>query len=900
MLRPARHLVWLFVAWFACAAAVRAADTPDPVRAAVTDMEHGNFAAAEQKLRAELRLHPNDPRVLSLLGVALDGQKKFQEAEEFHRRALAAAPNSADVLAYQGNHLLAAGDEKGAREAYLKAVAADPAHANANMNLARLALKNHAPAEALKYLKNLPASQQELPRTGVLKAQALYLTGAGAEADALVERLAGAVKSDPGLSYSLGMALGNTGRFEKSETFLSAALAVAPTDFNLLYHVGVAASRAGHNERAREVLETALREQPDNVDALYALAWAEEGLKQRETAIGLLARGAKLAPQNADIQKLLAVVTTEFQAWADAAAAWDRYVKLAPNDDEARRERGLAVVRTGQYEQGAADLEWYIQRHPDDPTGHFELGLAQLDVDMEQAMAQLDKAVALKPDFAEARSTRGGLYYQQGKPEVALPDLEFAAAHLPDDAVTNDRLGQAYVALDRPANAVKVLAKAVQLKPDDPTIELHYARALADNGQTAEAAAARQRFQELGSARKNMLPPGLVDYLGLTPEERQANYRKRVEEAVAKDPADAQAQLHLLLLELEDGHIDAAVDAGRRIAQLKPDVDALAGAGKALLESKQNALAKDLLERAVAASASPSADVKLDLAMAVLRVDGADAGLARLDQMPESSRSADYYLVRARMLSASGKPDEAGAALEQALRTEPKRADLYWEAAAFLTGNGKTPDAQRLLDQATRDLPDAREIPLAKAITLELSGQSGPVGGFLKEVQSRWPEWAPGWVARGIVLANHGQYDEALQALDTAVSLGAHSEEAYYYLADVSLHATPKRLEKAESASAEALKTGPPDVWLFTLSASVAMERGDYAAAVERLKGAIALRPSYAPAHKLLAQAYEKLGRRQEAMDEQQQLRGASPSSESDPKPPYLIELFQSEALRDW
>ena len=43
-------------------------------------------------LRAELERRPGDPWVLSLLGVALDNQKKIAEAEEFHRSAVAASP----------------------------------------------------------------------------------------------------------------------------------------------------------------------------------------------------------------------------------------------------------------------------------------------------------------------------------------------------------------------------------------------------------------------------------------------------------------------------------------------------------------------------------------------------------------------------------------------------------------------------------------------------------------------------------------------------------------------------------------------------------------------------------------------------------------------------------------
>ena len=79
-------------------------------------LQRGDFSAAEQTLRPEVKSRPHDAAALTLLGVALDSQKKFQEAEEFHRRAVADAPNSPDVWNNYANHLLATGDESGCRQ----------------------------------------------------------------------------------------------------------------------------------------------------------------------------------------------------------------------------------------------------------------------------------------------------------------------------------------------------------------------------------------------------------------------------------------------------------------------------------------------------------------------------------------------------------------------------------------------------------------------------------------------------------------------------------------------------------------------------------------------------------------------------------------------------------------
>ena len=562
-----------------CLSAGRAADGGATLRDAVAALERGDFPSAEQKLRAELVAHPSDATALSLLGVALDNQKKFREAAEAHRRAIANAPRSAGILHNYGNHLGMTGDDEGARKVYLQVVALDPANHDANLQLARLALKRKSGPEALGYLKRLPANRQEAPNVAVLRVEALYLAGNHADADALVARLTPAAQGDPGLSSSLGLALANAGKFDEAEAFQARALAAAPADFDVLYSLGVTASRAGHYQRARDVLETALRQQPQNVDVLYSLAYVIDALKQPEEAVRLLAQAARLAPQRADIQKALAIITTGLGANEDALAAWNRYLKLEPNDEFARRERGYSAVRLGQFEQGIADLQWFLARHPDDAVGYFQLGRAESEVDPAQAIVHLDKALALKPDFAPARSARGSLYYRMGKPEAAVTDFESAAALLPDDAIILDRLGQTYLALDRPADAVRVLRKAAELAPEDSKTLFHFGRALADVGQSAESKVVMDRFQQLGSNTKKLVPGGLVDYLSLTPDERRADYRARVESAVLKDPSDAAAQARYLKLSLEDGNSDQAAAAARQIAGLKPGPAVLAEAG---------------------------------------------------------------------------------------------------------------------------------------------------------------------------------------------------------------------------------------------------------------------------------------------------------------------------------
>lgn len=750
-----------------------AADDGRAIREALAALQRGEFARAEQTLQSEVKVRPNDSSALTLLGVALDSQKKFKEADEIHRRAAALAPNSPDVWNNYGNHMLGRGDAEAARKLYLKVVALAPTHYNANIQLARLALKGKRGGEALGYLKHLPAAQLESPTLAPPHVAALYLAGEVVEADKVSTRWLAASAGDLGLSFSMGLALADAGKFEKAEPFFAQALALAPSDFNVLSSLGVTAWRNGHFERAREVLEAAQRQQPQNVDILYNLACVDHAANRTEAAIGLLAQAARLAPRRSDIQKMLAITTGDVGALDDSAAAWNRYLQLEPGDDVARRERGFTAIQMGRLEQGMADLQWFAARHPDDAVVHFELGAAENKDDPAHALVEFDRALALQADFAAAHSARGSLYYQMGKPEIALADLEAAAVLRPDDAVSLDRLGQTYLALDRAADAVRVLRKAAALAPEDSKTQLHLARALADAGMAAESKAAMDRFRQLGPAVNKAVPGGLVDYLALTPEQRRADYRKRVEQLVLEHPQDAAAQVTWLRVLLEENQLSQAAITAGAIAALKPSAVVLTDAGRSLLDARQYAPARDLLQKAAATAGTP-ADVTLDLAIATLHATGAAEAMRLLDGVADTARTGYWHLAKAEALDAMGKPLEAAQELEQALRVSPRESGIYIQACAFLLRQGKAEDAMRISGRALEALSGNREVLLLRAVVLQHAKRFDEAGQLLEQVQNRWPEWPAGWLAGGIVLGVRGRQDEARTALATALALGAN------------------------------------------------------------------------------------------------------------------------------
>jgi tetratricopeptide (TPR) repeat protein len=749
------------------------ADEADAVPQAIEALQRGDFPSAERLLRMRLQKQPNDIEALSVLGPVLDQEKKYAEADKVYRRVLAKAPPEPALLNNYGNHLLAIGATIEARKTFLKVIGLDAENGNAVVQLARLAFERKAPSEATGYLDRLPASARDRPDIMILQMQADYALQRDAQGDAMLARLSPNAQKDSSQSFALGLALSSVGKYDKAEPLFSKTLEAEPANFQALYYLGLAASHAGHNERAQSVLRQALERQPENVDVMYDLAAVDIALDQKDVALELLAQASRLAPKRADVLRLLALTSTGLGYFADAGRVWDDYLKLVPGEDTARREKAFAETAVGEDMQtGLTELRTFVRRHPNDAAGHYELGTAQTGKQPDQALQELNKALSLKPDLAGAHVAHGLLLYRQGKPKQALSDFEFAVTREPKNATILDRLGETYLALDRPSDALPVLRKAADLSPSNSTVLLHLGRALSKLGKTQEAQAVFARCRELGPNRsESPHPAGLVEFLGLSPEEQMTKYRAGVERTVKDNPGDAEAHVRYLSILLDENKPSEALIAIQKLTTLQLSPSLLQQAAGTLLRAKQYAALKQLLEQRGSLAYSP--DLELEMAIADSHVKGEEAGLRDLEHIPASERHGDYYLARAQILEELGRWQEAESAVKQAIQANPAHPELYLEASLLLMQDHRLPGALELLNEASHAAPNNPQVLLLKAMTLELTGDRTSSDSELKHIETLWPEWYKVWLAHALVLESRQEYEQARPMREAASALGA-------------------------------------------------------------------------------------------------------------------------------
>jgi tetratricopeptide (TPR) repeat protein len=102
---------------------------------------------------------------------------------------------------------------------------------------------------------------------------------------------------------------------------------------------------------------------------------------------------------------------------------FDKAMKLDPTLAAARYNRGVANLRLGRAARAEADFTAVIGRNPQDAGAYLNRGRARMALGRRGARNDLDRAIALAPEWAAAWFTRGQFFDARGETDAANADF---------------------------------------------------------------------------------------------------------------------------------------------------------------------------------------------------------------------------------------------------------------------------------------------------------------------------------------------------------------------------------------------------------------------------------------------------------------------------------------------
>jgi tetratricopeptide (TPR) repeat protein len=409
---------------------------------------------------------------------------------------------------------------------------------------------------------------------------------------------------------------------------------------------------------------------PADAAATGALARLLHAWEQWDAAHQAYARAQSLAPAAFEWRYLDGAVLQRLARQADAAAQLERALAVDRESVAARARLADALFESGKLERSQALYAELVGLPAAEPIAHFGLGrIAAAQGHHEDAVAELQKAVALFPEFGAAHYALALSLRALGRRDEAQQALLAHARH-----------GAAWPAVpDRLLDAVAALR-------DDAGASLR---------------------RGLKRAQSGDVPGAIAEY----------------EAALAKDPSLAVAHANLVRLygglkvwDKAEAHHEAALQTGADPAESHYDHGVLLSLQERwepAAEAYQRAIAADPLH----------AEALNNLGQLRERARGLDEALG-LYQRAVAARPT-FRLARfnaGRMLIALGRPAEA--AVEFAKIVEPRDAEapryLFALSVAYVR-SGQREEGKRWAEDARRLALDYGQAELAAAIERDLA-----------------------------------------------------------------------------------------------------------------------------------------------------------------------------------
>lgn len=534
----------------------------------------------------------SDPILNSLQGELALRQGDFSQAREHLEKMGEQTPQTPKHFTELAASRMGTGDEAGAIQALSKAAELDTDSTKPDVLLVLTHIKQ----------KNYTAASQ------------------------VVEKLAKERPNDPLVHNLRGTISISQEDKAQARVHFAKAVEVQPSYFPAVSNLALLDMRDKNPKAARARFEQLLKTAPKEVRGWLSLAALEASQRNEAGYLKNLEQAKRVDPKNIQAHHLLTRYWLEKRdsgkAMASAREALDITGRI-----EFQEFVGLANLQQKDYPSALAAFSRWAEASPNNPMAHFRVAQARvLGNDNANALVALDKAIALRPDFAEAKSSKALLLGKMGRSAEARKLAQGLQSSTPKSAT--GYLAEAEVLFNEKQylEAGKLFAKASQVAGQGQPLGRAF-QAYAMGGKPDEGEKLLQQW-----VAQHPQDAGVRHQLALVQlnSNRQKEAAENYQFLVKADPKDYVAfnNLAWLLSELNAPNALAIAEQAYKLNPADPGVQDTFG--WILVNAGQTARGLELLKKAVA-KAPNALDIHWHLAAAYEKAGDRANALANLE-----------------------------------------------------------------------------------------------------------------------------------------------------------------------------------------------------------------------------------------------------------------------------
>jgi protein O-GlcNAc transferase len=224
------------------------------------------------------------------------------------------------------------------------------------------------------------------------------------------------------------------GELKKAEVIYRAALQMYPQQADILNLLGTLCSQDQRAEEGVGYLKKSLSLQPGHPHTLLNLGQAQVQLGQLDDAIKNFQAVLVSSPQSSVAHFNLANCYKQRKQLVAALPHYQQAVALAPGQDKYLYNYANSLQAAGHYKTAIEVFRQSLKINPANAQAHNNLGtvLSEWDKD-DEAKTHYLEAIALQPDFIDARHNLFQYYEANGETSQAIGQLHTMVQRLPHD-----------------------------------------------------------------------------------------------------------------------------------------------------------------------------------------------------------------------------------------------------------------------------------------------------------------------------------------------------------------------------------------------------------------------------------------------------------------------------------
>lgn len=482
-----------------------------------------------------------------------------------------------------------------------------------------------------------------------------------------------------------------------------------------------------------------------------------------------------------------------------------------------------------------------------------------------QALVQLDRAVTIAPEVAEARICRAECLRRQGRLAEAEADLEVAVRKAPDNPEPCVLMAQILAAGGDTDNALRFLDRAELIDSDWYRVHLIRGDVFVAANSPKDAEKAYRRAVALATDNVEALTA-----LALLLVDQDANCSEALllaDKALGHSPNCVDARVVKALFTLNHGRIERALAEFNRALRINPD-NYRARLERGVVLLRMGRMDEAFIDFQWCVEEDPcSAKALCGLGESAWRSGRVSEAIDAFGKaIALGVVGAEIYQGRAEALALSGRREEAVEDCTRALDLEPTNPDLYVSRGVFNMELGRYDDAMQDLSQAILLDGDLVEAVIARG---ELRARRGDKAGATADfaVAVRLNPDDPDLISRWIrSIGDSGDPVTGLRLLEREIH--RHGEHFGLMLLKADLLAEAGRQDAARECYQEIISKAPSEMEPHLRFAEFYEGCGELELALGEYDQALMLDPADPFPRLMRAALLDRMGRGSDAEEE--------------------------------